>query len=92
MEPAMSEQRSTETINVSDVRQQFATVLNSVFRNERRVLLEKSGIPVAAMVSVDDLRRLEQLEARASRAADDDSERGDSEGRGKKKKKSSKSH
>ena len=61
----MSEaQRSTETINVSEVRQEFATVLNSVFRNERRVLVEKSGIPVAAVVSVEDLRRLEQFEKR----------------------------
>ena len=53
---------STEAVNASDVRQQFASVLNSVFRHERRVLVEKSGIPVAAVVSTDDLRRLERLD------------------------------
>jgi len=52
----------TETVNASEVRQQFARVLNSVFRHERRVLVEKSGIPVAAVVSTDDLRRLERLD------------------------------
>ena len=53
---------ATETINASEVRQQFAHVLNSVFRNERRVLVEKSGIPIAAVVSTEDLRRLELLD------------------------------
>jgi prevent-host-death family protein len=92
MEPDMSEaQRSTDTINVSEVRQEFATVLNSVFRNERRVLVEKSGIPVAAVVSVEDLRRLERFDERGNHAADE-SEHAETHGRGKRKKNRSKSH
>jgi prevent-host-death family protein len=49
-------------MNSSDARQKFASVLNRVYRRESRVLVEKSGIPVAAIVSPDDLRRLEQLD------------------------------
>jgi prevent-host-death family protein len=54
--------QAVETMNSSDARQKFASVLNRVYRRESRVLVEKSGIPVAAIVSPDDLRRLEQLD------------------------------
>jgi prevent-host-death family protein len=37
--------------------------LNKVFRKETRVIVEKSGIPVAAIISADDLDRLNRLEA-----------------------------
>jgi prevent-host-death family protein len=56
------QQPMTETINSSDARQQFAGVLNRVFRKETRVVVEKSGIPIAAIVSTDDLARLNQLD------------------------------
>jgi prevent-host-death family protein len=56
--------QAVETMNTSDARQQFASVLNRVFRRESRVLVEKSGIPVAAIVSPDDLRRLQELDKR----------------------------
>jgi prevent-host-death family protein len=55
-------QPTTEMIKASDARQQLPTILNRVFHRETRVLVEKSGIPVAAIVSADDLRRLEQLD------------------------------
>jgi prevent-host-death family protein len=50
-------------MNLSAVKQQFSQVVNRAFRRQVRVLIEKSGIPVAAVVSFDDLRRLEQLDA-----------------------------
>jgi len=53
----------TKTINVTDARQQFSQLLNQVFRKETRVVVEKSGIPVAAIISARDLDRLNQLEA-----------------------------
>jgi len=37
-------------------------LLNKVFRNETRVIVEKSGIPVAAVISAEDLERFTQLE------------------------------
>ena len=46
----------------SDVRQQWSQLLNKVFRNQTRVIVEKSGIPVAAVISAEDLARLTQLE------------------------------
>lgn len=56
------QQPMTETIKSSDARQHFASVLNRVFRKEMRVVVEKSGIPIAAIISTDDLARLDQLD------------------------------
>ena len=53
----------TQTIKSSDARQQWSQLLNKVFRKETRVIVEKSGIPVAAIISAGDLERLNQLEA-----------------------------
>jgi prevent-host-death family protein len=62
------QQPTTRTMKASDARQQFAGVLNRVFRKEMRVVVERSGIPVAAIVSTDDLERLDRLDAeRAAR-------------------------
>jgi len=52
----------TQTIAASEARQQFSQLLNRVFRREMRVVIEKSGIPVAAIVSADDLQRLRRYE------------------------------
>ncbi len=38
------------------------SVLNRVFRKETRIVVEKSGIPVAAIASADDLKRLDRLD------------------------------
>lgn len=75
----------TQTMKASQARQEWSQVLNQVFRGEKRVLVEKSGIPVAAIVSAEDLERLKQfeaqraqrfqaLEALAARNADQDPE------------------
>lgn len=57
-------QPDTETITATDARQHFASVINRVARKEARVVIEKSGVPVAAIVSTDDIERLDQLDAR----------------------------
>jgi len=51
-----------QTLSASAARQQWSALLNKVFRKEARVLVEKSGIPVAAIVSAEDLERLARLE------------------------------
>ncbi len=56
------QQATTQTMKISDVKNTLSSLVNEVYRQETRVLIEKSGIPVAALVSVDDLRRLSQLE------------------------------
>ncbi|MBI4318178.1 MAG: type II toxin-antitoxin system Phd/YefM family antitoxin [Chloroflexi bacterium] len=52
----------TKTMKASEARQQFSQLLNQVFRGEARVLVEKSGIPVAGIISARDLERLTFLE------------------------------
>ncbi|MGH2534209.1 MAG: type II toxin-antitoxin system prevent-host-death family antitoxin [Thermomicrobiales bacterium] len=60
----------TQTMKASDARQQFSDVINRVYRNQSRILIERSGIPVAAIVPADDLARLDRLEReRAERFA-----------------------
>jgi PHD/YefM family antitoxin component YafN of YafNO toxin-antitoxin module len=57
----------TKTIKASVARQQFSKLLNDVFREESRVLVEKSGILVAAIISAKDLQLLARLEAERNR-------------------------
>jgi prevent-host-death family protein len=52
----------TQTIKASEARQQFSRLLNQVFRKQTRVIVEKSGIPVAALISTADLDRLTRFE------------------------------
>ena len=52
----------TQTMKISDVKNTLSSLVNKVYRNETRVLVEKSGIPVAAIISADDLKRFAQLE------------------------------
>ena len=52
----------TQTLKASDVRSNWSQLLNKVFRNQTRVIVEKSGIPIAAVISAEDLARFTQLE------------------------------
>lgn len=53
----------TQTVRLTTATQQLDRVLDRVFRKEARVLVENDGVPVAAIVSTEDLRRLEALDA-----------------------------
>ncbi len=60
----MNEKKTTtETMRISDVRSQLNQLVNRVYRKETRVIVEKSGIPVAGIVSAADIERLKQLDA-----------------------------
>lgn len=48
----------TRTMKISEVKRRLSALANDVHRQETRVLVEKSGIPVAALVSPADLDRL----------------------------------
>lgn len=52
----------TQIMKISDVKNTLSSLVNKVYRKETRILVEKAGIPVAALVSTDDLRRLNQLD------------------------------
>jgi prevent-host-death family protein len=56
-----------DTMTVSQARQQFSETLNRVYRGEARVVVEKSGIPVGAIVSPRDLEDLKRLDANRDR-------------------------
>src|SRR5688500_17472476 len=58
----MTEQPTTETMKISEVKQQLNRLVNRVYRHETRVVVEKSGIPVAGIVSIQDLQRLDRLD------------------------------
>ena len=45
----------TQKMKISDVKNQLSSLVNEVYRKETRVLVEKAGIPVAALVSAGDL-------------------------------------
>jgi prevent-host-death family protein len=52
----------TRTMKISDVKAKLSSLVNEVYRRETRVLVEKAGIPVAALVSIEDLKRLTRLD------------------------------
>lgn len=58
---------TTKTMKFTDARQQFSQVVNEVFRGENRVVVEKNGIPVAAIISAQDLEQLRRAEAHRAR-------------------------
>lgn len=52
----------TQVMKASDARQQWSQILNKVFKGQTRIVVEKSGIPVAAVISTEDLERFQRLE------------------------------
>lgn len=51
-----------QRLKASDVRQHWSEVVNKVFREKSRIIVEKSGITVGAIISEQDLARLEALD------------------------------
>jgi prevent-host-death family protein len=52
----------TQTLTIADVENTFSSLVNRISRQETRIVVEESGTPVAAIISVDDLERFVQLE------------------------------
>ena len=52
----------TQVMKSSEVRKEWSQLLNSVFKGQTRIVVEKSGIPVAAVISAEDLEKFTQLE------------------------------
>jgi PHD/YefM family antitoxin component YafN of YafNO toxin-antitoxin module len=60
----MREQETkTQVMNATYVRQVWSELLNKVFQTNTRVVVEKNGIPVAAIISPRELERFKRLEA-----------------------------
>jgi prevent-host-death family protein len=52
----------TQTLGASEACQQWSHLLDKVSRREARIIVERSGVPVAALVSAEDLERLTRIE------------------------------
>jgi len=57
----------TQVMKASDVRQQWSQLLNQVFIKQTRIVVEKSGIPVAAVISAEELEKFTRLEEQRER-------------------------
>ena len=55
---------SYKVLKASDVRQRWSEVVNEVARHKTRVIVEKSGVPVAGVVSPQDLEWLQERDRR----------------------------
>lgn len=55
-------QPEIQTVDAIEAEQRFASILSHVRHRAMRVVVQESGKPIAAIVSADDLSRLEQLE------------------------------
>lgn len=62
-----AEQPETQTLTAMDARQQWSKLLDKVSRHEARVIVEQEGVPVAAIISAQDLERFQWLEAERQR-------------------------
>ncbi|MCL4541912.1 MAG: type II toxin-antitoxin system Phd/YefM family antitoxin [Chloroflexi bacterium] len=47
----MDEPMMTQTIPISQARQKLGALVNQVYKRQVRIVVEKSGIPVVALVS-----------------------------------------
>ncbi len=50
------------TLEASETHQHWGELLATVARRQTRIIVAESGVPVAAIISADDLARLDQLE------------------------------
>jgi prevent-host-death family protein len=71
----MLEAMMSVQVGTQEAKTHLSEYLNRVAYRGERILVERHGKPVAALVSVDDLRRLETIEASTVVEADDDSAR-----------------
>ena len=59
-----------KVLKASDVRQRWSEVVNEVSRDKTRVIVEKSGIPVAGVVSPQDMEWLQERDRRLAELRD----------------------
>lgn len=57
-----------ETMNVVQARRNFSEVMARVAYQRQRVVIERKGRPMVALISIEDLRRLEAFERNADDA------------------------
>jgi prevent-host-death family protein len=63
------EKQTDKVVKATEARDQLPQILNSVYRGQGRVVIERSGIPVAAIVSPQDLAALNRLDEQRAELA-----------------------
>lgn len=58
----LDQKPTNQAIDVSEATQQIETILDRVWRKEARVVVEKNGVPIAAIVTSDDFEQLHRLD------------------------------
>lgn len=58
---------TTTTVSAMEMRQSFGALLNRVQYGGERITVERQGKPVATLISWEEMRRLEALEAERER-------------------------
>jgi prevent-host-death family protein len=53
---------STEIVPASEARQKLGQIMRRVYKRETRIIVEKGGIPVVAVVSLADLERWTRMD------------------------------
>ena len=53
---------TTQTLNITTTRARLTSLVKQVFLGEQRIIIEKSGIPVAAIISARDAERFAEFE------------------------------
>lgn len=59
-----TQQPRTQTMTVDDAGARFASLVGDVRRHATRVVIEEAGVPVAAIVTAEDLVELARLDER----------------------------
>ena len=52
----------TQTMPATEAKRNWSKLINRAFKREARILVEKNGIPVAGIVSAEDVKRLAELD------------------------------
>lgn|SRR5690606_26200435 len=58
----MSSLIPVESLKFTEARSQLSSIVDRVFQRKTRIRLYKGNVPVAAVVSIDDLERLERYD------------------------------
>jgi prevent-host-death family protein len=53
----------TQSMEISEIGNQLSSLVDAIARGETRVQVEQVGVPVAALVSIEDLKQLARLDA-----------------------------
>jgi antitoxin (DNA-binding transcriptional repressor) of toxin-antitoxin stability system len=54
----MSDKPTTRTVSITDIADELPHLIGNVARHETHVVIEQDGQPVAAIIAIDDFRRL----------------------------------